>query len=452
MFPSFRVESPAGMVRGMVTSGSARRRPAARRLASATACAALVLPALTGGRPAEGAVLGRHGDRAAHGTPAPTEETAFREFFPALDPAWSPAPSDWIRLDQGSRLGFGYGCTLNRVDGFGLLLSQTLDSRSWGPALRAYQGYGFTSEEWSGAIEVAFGNPVVEVGARWADETTAWPLPRQAITADENLLAAFLSRVDFNDYLRRRGRAAFFRLRSEDSGLALSYLDDEHRSRRRRIAQFGIFGGDRTFDPNPPVDEGQWRLIQLRGYWSQGEEESIWGPDLDRALLVDAQWSGGELGGEERWFTRLWAEHRGWVEISPAQSVGYRVLGGATPQGWTATDGSRLPEQWQFQLGGVGSLRGHEFQEFRGDRVLLGTLEYGLDLETNVRPVLFVDGGMAWNESDQRSGGIAGSGPLAVDGGAGLLFGSDGLRIDAARDLRAERAPVRVTMRLSQSF
>jgi hypothetical protein len=34
----------------------------------------------------------------------------------------------------------------------------------------------------------------------------------------------------------------------------------------------------------------------------------------------------------------------------------------------------------------------------------------------------------------------------------GLLFGSDGLRIDVARDLRAQRAPARVTVRLSRSF
>ncbi|MCA9729910.1 MAG: hypothetical protein KC729_19660, partial [Candidatus Eisenbacteria bacterium] len=303
----------------------------------------------------------------------------FEEFFPALDPGWAPEASEWIRLDRESRLGFGYGATLNRVDGFGLLLSEELRSRGRGPSLRAYEGYGFTSEEWSGAVEVAL-HPLVrdlEVGARWADETTAWPIPRQAVTADENFLAAFFSREDFSDYLRRRGRAMFLRYRpNAQHGAAVSYLQETHSSRRRRIAQFGIFGGRERFDSNPPVDEGKWNAIQFRGYWSHGGDPSIWGPDLTRALLTDAIWSGGSLGGE-RWFTRLWAEHRGWFRISPAQSLGYRIQGGGTPQGWVADDGSRLPQQWQFQAGGIGRLRGHRFEAFPGDRILLGTLKYG---------------------------------------------------------------------------
>lgn len=378
----------------------------------------------------------------------------FDEFYPALDPAWTPGSSEWVRLDRSSHLGFGYGATLNRVDGFGFLLSQELRSQGLGPTIRTYQGYGFASEEWSGAIEVAVhpGVRPLEIGVRWADETIAWPLPRQAITADENFAAAFFGREDFSDYLRRRGRAAFLRYSPADNGtIGVTYFAESHDSRRRRIAEFGIFGGHERFDANPKVDEGNWNAIELRGYWTGGGDRSLWGPDLTRALLVDALWSGGELGGE-RWFTRIWAEHRGWIQISPAQSLGYRVQGGGTPQGNVAPDRSLLPTQWQFQAGGVGSLRGHRFQEFRGDRLLLGTLEYGLDVDANALPVLFVDGGMAWNESDDRTGGVAGSGPLALDGGIGVLFGSDGLRVDVARDLRAKRAPARVSVRLSQSF
>ena len=125
---------------------------------------------------------------------------------------------------------------------------------------------------------------------------------------------------------------------------------------------------------------------------------------------------------------------------------------GGTVQGSLGEDESRLPRQWQFQAGGVGSLRGHDFQEFQGDRLALASLEYGVDVGANVAPVLFVDGGMAWNESKNANGGIAGSGPMALDGGIGLLLGADGLRIDIARDLRKERAPARVTVRLANSF
>lgn len=405
--------------------------------------------------PVQSAVWGPlDGWRDPHSEIDADREITFHEFYPALDPAWTPNSSNWIRLDRSSRIGIGYGATLNRVDGFGLLLSQELRSRGLGPAIRVYEGYGFTSEEWSGAIEVAVrpGLRNLELGARWADETIAWPLPRQAISSEENFAAAFFAREDFSDYLRRRGQAAFLRYSKQDvASLGLTYLAESHDSRRRRVAEFGIFGGRERFDENPSVDEGDWNAIQLRGYWTGGKDRSIWGPDLRRALLVDVIWSGGDLGGE-RWFTRVWAEHRGWIQISPAQSLGYRIQGGGTPQGVVASDQSLLPVQWQFQAGGVGSLRGHRFQEFRGDRLILGTLEYGLDVDANARPVLFLDGGMAWNESDNRAGGIAGSGPLALDGGIGVLFGCDGLRVDVARDLRARRAPARVSLRLERSF
>ena len=378
----------------------------------------------------------------------------FDEFYPALAPQWTPESSHWFRLDRAARFGIGYGATLNRVDGVSFVLSQELSPRGFGPAIRLYEGYGLTSEEWSGSFELAV-HPFLrdlEVGVRLADETIAWPLPRQAIRSEENFAAAFFAREEFRDYLRRRGAAGFLRFSPDRTrSVALTYLAESHDSRRRRIAEFGIFGGNERFDPNPSVEEGDWNAIQLRGYWTGGGDRSLWGPDLTRALLIDAIWSGGDLGGE-RWFTRVWAEHRGWIQISPAQSLGYRIQGGGAPQGNAAADGSLLPVQWQFQAGGVGSLRGHRFQEFRGDRMLLGTLEYGLDVDANARPVLFVDGGMAWNESDDRNEGVAGSGPLALDGGVGVLFGSDGMRIDVARDLRAVRAPARVSVRLSRSF
>jgi outer membrane protein insertion porin family len=144
----------------------------------------------------------------------------------------------------------------------------------------------------------------------------------------------------------------------------------------------------------------------------------------------------------------LWAEYRDHEEMGSTQGISFRLAGGTTTQGSFGADGSRLPRQWQFQAGGVGTLRGHPFQEFRGDRLVLATVEYGIEVGARARPVVFLDGGKAWNEIDAQSGGIGGSGPLALDGGVGVLLGADGFRLDVARDLRRERAPARVTVRL----
>ena len=201
------------------------------------------------------------------------------EFYPAIDPPWRPGLTEQWRMDRDSSFGVGFGAYLNRVDGFSFLLSQEILNDGWAPTLRFYEGYGFQSEEWSGAAEARI-HPFHEslsLGVRWADETAAWPLPQQAISASENFVAAFMTREDFADYLRRESRsyyAAWSPFR--DGGLQVAYLDETHESRRRRVARWGIFGGDQEFSSNPEVEEGDWRSLRSRFFWLKHSRESIW--------------------------------------------------------------------------------------------------------------------------------------------------------------------------------
>ena len=394
-----------------------------------------------------------------------------RTFFTGREPDRRPGALRWFRLNPRSRFGIGYGPSLDRVDGLGLLLSQEIRTRGWGPSFSFYEAYGTASKQWSGAVDARIfpGDGAVALGFRWAEETRDLPLPRPAITGVENLFAAFFSREDTRDYYRREARSYYLRwafplLDSERdgrrrtntgnrsglswrSGLILAYHDETHGSVERNVEKFGPFGGQRRFRENPAIDEGAWDLLQLRFSWSPYRPPSVWTQRVIPSLLLEGTWAGGSLG-EGRAFTRWWAEYRGHQEMGGAQGVSFRLAGGATTQGSVGPEGSRLPFQWQFQAGGVGTLRGHHLQEFRGDRLVLATVEYGIEVGARARPVVFLDGGKAWNETDDRSGGVGGSGPLALDGGVGVLLGADGFRIDLARDLRRERAPVRVTMRL----
>ena len=51
----------------------------------------------------------------------------------------------------------------------------------------------------------------------------------------------------------------------------------------------------------------------------------------------------------------------------------------------------------QFRLGGQGSLRGYRDDQFRGDRMTLGTLEYRFPLAKKIQGALFTDWGSAWS-------------------------------------------------------
>ncbi|MCK4418305.1 BamA/TamA family outer membrane protein, partial [Candidatus Aerophobetes bacterium] len=51
----------------------------------------------------------------------------------------------------------------------------------------------------------------------------------------------------------------------------------------------------------------------------------------------------------------------------------------------------------KFYIGGIETLRGYEENEFRGDKVLLGSLELRFPLDKNFLGFLFVDAGKAWS-------------------------------------------------------
>jgi hypothetical protein len=368
------------------------------------------------------------------------------DFFPDIDPPRGVAAMDSVYLAGGGIIELGGGSNMNRVDGFTPLGLQGLLNNGWTPSIRGYEAYGTTSKDWSGAGEIyihPFANTLI-LGGRWYDETAVWPLPVRPIRPIENFLAAFFLRLDFYDYLRRRGKAGFAEWGpSPGRGLQVAYFDEQQTSQPRTVAKFGPFGGDREFRENPQVEEGRWRILRARLMWAFGPVPKVWSDQSEHALLLDAQFS-REVPGEDREFVRLWGEQRGRQKLTPSQFFGYRLAGGFTPEG-TVRQGSRLPVQWRFRAGGVGSLRAHGFNEFEGDRIVLGTAEYGITIEQQVRPILFIDTGKAWNESSEAERNMS----YALDGGIGLQLGSGPMtaRLDAARDLRREHAPVHFIFR-----
>ena len=87
----------------------------------------------------------------------------------------------------------------------------------------------------------------------------------------------------------------------------------------------------------------------------------------------------------------------------------------------------------QFRLGGQGSLRGYRDDQFRGDRLLLGSIEYRFPLHRKVQGALFADFGGVW-DTGFRPRNMKGSvgvglavntpmGPLRLDYGRGSQGG-----------------------------
>jgi len=93
-----------------------------------------------------------------------------------------------------------------------------------------------------------------------------------------------------------------------------------------------------------------------------------------------------------------------------------------------------LPSFAKYEVGGLGTIRGYDYQEFSGDTSLIFNIEYRFPLADNLQGVVFADWGNAWDfgesiaVSDIKFGKGVGIrfdtflGPISIDYG----FGEDG--------------------------
>jgi outer membrane protein assembly factor BamA len=149
--------------------------------------------------------------------------------------------------------------------------------------------------------------------------------------------------------------------------------------------------------------------------------------------------AGYGLGGDFD-FTTLFLDARNYIKLGPAQFLRYRLMAGSRTEGC-------LPLQKEFYVGGIGTLRGHDYKEMTGDQMMLGNIEYGAYAGRTVGLFLFVDSGKAWYGEggflDQR---------LELDAGVGIELLCQQTQLYAARDLKDSDSPILVGLRLNRTF
>lgn len=134
---------------------------------------------------------------------------------------------------------------------------------------------------------------------------------------------------------------------------------------------------------------------------------------------------GGILGGDFD-YQKASIEHQHYVKAGDHNQV-WAMRG---MYGYGRGD---LTEFNQFRLGGQGTLRGYRDDQFRGERMILGSLEYRFPLAKKIQGAIFTDWGGAW-ATGLRPENIKGSvglgialntpmGPLRFDYGRGSQGG-----------------------------
>ena len=103
------------------------------------------------------------------------------------------------------------------------------------------------------------------------------------------------------------------------------------------------------------------------------------------------EWAG--LGGDFD-FTKYSADFRYYYRMGASEDVLAVQFGAGYADG-------TMPLSQRFAVGGSDSLRGYEDDQFKGNSMLKGTIEYRVPLMKKVQGVLFTDAGYAWDKKNE---------------------------------------------------
>ena len=114
--------------------------------------------------------------------------------------------------------------------------------------------------------------------------------------------------------------------------------------------------------------------------------DNIYDPTMGGKLNLSVEFAG--LGGDFD-FQKYTVEGQRYYKMGHAQVLALR--------GQVGYGHGEISEFNQYRIGGQNTLRGYRDDQFRGDRVLVGTVEYRFPLYKKVTGAIFTDFGSAWN-------------------------------------------------------
>jgi len=293
---------------------------------------------------------------------------------------------------------YGFGVpTYQRVDALTLSWGATLRVTGWAwrPDL-AFDGrfrtgpaefQGTVRQFWYPSSKLQFG----------------WELERATRNNEEwiwgtliNTLSYFFAGEDIRNYYQA-DRAALTVERTPGPGLAPSFTAQYESSDSLRAQDYFVLFPNDSVQPNPPIDPGEI----FSGIFSLTHRTERADPGVNARLLLEGAAADLDAAGE---FGFLLAELRArWDQPTVA---GQEVKVFVQARGDLA---GTLPEQRWSAFGGVGTLPTFKAVEFRGPRLLFGSVSYFVPLlpwaseSAAVNFVAHARGGSAWNEGESAT-------------------------------------------------
>ncbi len=356
-----------------------------------------------------------------------------------------PAPvartADWETLSTGlpeeARFRRIVRLRYNRVDGPAVTLGAAFQTgRHPAPVLFAEGGYAFSRAKglYDAGFSAPFGDrPVLTLGGSVFRRTASedeW-----IVSEGENTIFALVARTDYRDYYESEGGQAYLAWSpGSDFELRGGARVESQRSLSVRT-RVSLTGRHPVFRANPAIQEGDDQAFAVR--LRLGPAQIPFSGGTHGEAIYER--SGRPLSGDFK-YGRLRGAIRNRIRLSPGKDFRARLIAGTTLTG-------ALPAQKLWAVGGIGTLRGHDYKSFTGDQFFLANAELYQRARKNVYASTFLDCGAAWfgraNLSRQRP---------ALDAGIGIRIGEGPVAVTVAKNLRDGGSKPLVGVRLGGSF
>ncbi|MEX0935591.1 MAG: hypothetical protein WD013_01720 [Gemmatimonadota bacterium] len=408
----------------------------------------------------------------------------------------------FLQTDLGfgqARLGLRAGAGYNRVEGLPVRFGPVLRTAGSNPLTleafaiwRSVSGLNLETDRLGYFLrlrQAVGGRGIAAIGATAHDEVIA--IEDQGISDLEASLATFLLRDDFRDYYQREGWSAFATLQPQRTPveIALTFRQEDHRTAPIRDP-WTLRSEDRPWRALPLAAEGRVQTVEASLQWDTRNDpvspSDGWLLDLDLRRQVggtlqlppsasappdDDPLPPLEEAADLPRFTRGLLDVRRYARMGPTSRLSLRgVFAGSL-------DDNPLPPQYQFALGGEGSLPGHRrfsvgcsarstlriartgeadrdgrtpeavYPAYGCDRMLLFQVEFQSSLPVSWNPLpedwqdselsplldfqpiwaLFLDAGRGWARGDLGSEVLRPDSSTRADVGVGLFLGPLGL-------------------------
>jgi len=340
----------------------------------------------------------------------------------------------------------------NRVEGPALHLAvvRHLKPEGYIPAFRAQFGYAFSAER--GQYFAGFEQPVaphhrVTVGVQAYRSFLPFYYADESLSSGENSASALFLHRDYWDWYEAEGvraLASFYVTRTITVSTGMRKQDE---ATLDNVNDWSVFNQETDFPENPSIPDGEYRGYDVTlAYDTRPRQEeddisprSTW-PSWTKWHRVQWERGDGGLGGDfDLW--RVTGDLRNYFRIAPNQIISTRLLAG-TGEG----EGGILPAERRHEIGGLGTLRGHNYRSLRGDHMALANAQYAIGVGRRGWALVFLDAGTAWDSGtlfDQH---------VPIDLGTGFRIGQSGPTLLIAHSLNDSGADWHVEFRFQESY